>query len=152
MIIKVQEKAHYMISRNDYIYKIYLQTDKGLFFLEDKFITDINLGKTDNAPSEDKMEIDFNDEYFFNKINNTEIEDFYIVAQVYNRNNHFIQQIEFSSEVFTIEKSKMNLHFEQLNLNKAWSSVNPKWIDLAEKYKSERLSTLRTKAIESLTK
>jgi hypothetical protein len=138
--------------RIDYIYQIFLKMESKIFTLENDFILDINLCKTDiSKNSDDLVAIDFTDKYFYNLMNSISKEtDFYIVIQVFNIDGIFIQQLEVNSEKFTITENRVIFEFEQINLNKAWSSINPSWLPRIEEYKEKRISTLRSAAIETL--
>jgi hypothetical protein len=141
-----------MIKRSDYIYQFYLKIENEIVFLENDFILDMKMGKSDlSKNSEDLIAIDFSDKYFFDLISSHSNEsDCHIVAQVFNADGFFIQQIEINSEKFTIESDRIMFEFEQINLNKAWNSINPKWIPKIEEYKEKRISTMRSAAIEIL--
>lgn len=141
-----------MIKRSDYIYQFYLKLENEIILLENDLIVDMNLGKSDiNKNSDDIILIDFSDKYFYDLVSCYSNEsDCYIVTQVFNTDGNFIQQLEISSEKFTIEKDRITFEFEQINLNKAWSSINPNWIPKIEQYKEKRISTLRSAAIETL--
>jgi hypothetical protein len=110
------------------------------------------LGKSDlSKTSEDLIAVDFSDKYFFDLVSSYPNEsDCYMVAQVFNIDGIFIQQLEINSEKFTIESDRIIFEFDQINLNKAWSSINPKWLSKIEEYKEKRISTLRSTAIETL--
>jgi hypothetical protein len=141
-----------MIKRSDYIYQFYLKLENEIILLENDFILDMNIGKSDlNKTSEDLISIDFSDKYFFDLVSSFPNEsECFLVAQVFNIDGGFIQQIEISSEKFNLEKDRIIFEFEQINLNKAWSSINPNWIPRIEEYKEKRISTLRISAIETL--
>jgi hypothetical protein len=141
-----------MIKRRDYIYQFYLKIEDEIIFLENDLILDLNLGKSDlSKTSEDLIAVDFSDKYFFDLVSSYPNEsDCYMVAQVFNIDGIFIQQLEINSEKFTIESDRIIFEFDQINLNKAWSSINPKWLSKIEEYKEKRISTLRSTAIETL--
>jgi hypothetical protein len=141
-----------MIKRSDYIYQFYLKIEDEIILLENDLILDMNIGKSDiTKNSEDLIAIDFSDKYFYDLVSSYPNEsDCYIVSQVFNIEGGFIQQLEINSDKFTIEQDRIIFEFEQINLNKAWSSINPKWIPRIEEYKEKRISTLRSAAIETL--
>ena len=141
-----------MIKRSDYIYQFYLKIEDEIILLENDLILDMNIGKSDiTKNSEDLIAIDFSDKYFYDLVSSYPNEsDCYIVSQVFNIDGGFIQQLEINSDKFTIEQDRIIFEFEQINLNKAWSSINPKWIPRIEEYKEKRISTLRSAAIETL--
>ncbi len=141
-----------MIKRSDYIYQLYINLEQEFIVLENELIIDINISRSNiNKSSEDLIVIDFSDKYFYDLVSQFSSEsECYLVAQVFNIDGGFIQQIEISSEKFTVETDRITFHFEQLNLNKAWSSINPKWMPKIDQYKEKRISTLRSAAIETL--
>lgn len=141
-----------MIKRSDYIYQFYLKIEDEIILLENDLILDMNIGKSDiTKNSEDLIAIDFSDKYFYDLVSSYPNEsDCYIVSQVFNIEGGFIQQLEINSDKFTIEQDRIIFEFEQINLNKAWSSINPKWTPRIEEYKEKRISTLRSAAIETL--
>lgn len=141
-----------MIKRSDYIYQFYLKIENEIIFLENDLILDLNLGKSDlSKNSEDLIAVDFSDKYFYDLLSSYPNEsDCYMVAQVFNIDGGFIQQLEINSDKFTIEQDRIIFEFEQINLNKAWSSINPSWMSKIAEYKEKRISTLRSAAIETL--
>lgn len=142
-----------MIDRRDYIYQVYFYSDGKILFLEDSLIFDINLSKSKNSKEDnDTMIIDFSDFFFEDEFSKVNTQDFIITAQVFNKDTGFIQQIELLSESVNICANQIIVIFDSININKAWSSINPNWTVLAENYKSKRVSTLRINAIETLLK
>jgi hypothetical protein len=142
-----------MIDRRDYIYQVYFYSDGKILFLEDSLIFDINLSKSKNSKEDDDtMIIDFSDFFFEDEFSKVNTQDFIITAQVFNKDTGFIQQIELLSESVNICANQIIVIFDSININKAWSSINPNWTVLAESYKSKRVSTLRINAIETLLK
>jgi hypothetical protein len=130
-------------------FRILFYHDGEIIYLAEEYIIDINLVESKLLNGDlNKIIVDYKDDWTNYYLEQKQFDSFFVMIKVYDEAGNFLQQLEFLTEKHEVSKTQMILHFEQSITNKAWTSINPSWVDGIHKYNEKRLVWNRIKNIE----
>jgi hypothetical protein len=139
-----------IMNEREWLYEFYLYCNPYLLVLEDDTIIDANLLKSESSIKEDILVVETDDMFFSENLCRIQDKDFFLVLQCYDKNENFTQQIELMGEEFEVENNKYTFKFSQMSTNHVTPSINPRWYEVIDLYKKERVSYIRNSKIESI--
>ena len=138
------------MNKRDLLYEFYLYCNPYLLVLEDDSIIDANILKSEFSLKEDILVVETDDIFFSNNLTKIQEKEFFLVLQCYDKDENFNQQIELMGEDFEIENNKYIFKFSNMSTNHVIPSINPRWYEVIDLYKKERVSYIRNSKIESI--